>query len=94
MKAMASNGFVLGFGFEGLGIVSDFGFSASDLSILISKHPHFPFCSYRASFGACYPITDSFHPDLPRIGSLGAGWHISGSGGKQSELNSHLRIAG
>jgi len=40
---MASNGFVLGFGFEGLGIISDFGFSASDFSILISKYPHFGF---------------------------------------------------
>ncbi len=44
---MASNGFVLGFRFEDLGIVSsfaeasedrsDFGFRASDLSILISN---------------------------------------------------------
>jgi len=34
---MLSNGFVLGFGFEGFGIVSDSGFSASDLSILLSN---------------------------------------------------------
>jgi len=34
---MASHGFVLGFGFEGLGIVPDFGFSASDLSMFISN---------------------------------------------------------
>jgi len=40
---MASNGFVLGFGFEGLGIISAFGFSASDLRILIFKCPHFGF---------------------------------------------------